>query len=242
MSAFAGYVVLLGSGWMAFNQDSAVRFPWNLCWNELLAAMFAVQHSGMARHAFKTALNRYVTEGLERSLYVAASGILLLVLVLGWQPVAPGSEAIWRLPAAFSLVSLLGAVGVLLLTPYLAPATFLGFRQAWTGEANEKHDVLRIVGPYRWVRHPLMGCVLVFLWGHAVMPAELLLLSGTLTAYVLVGTFLEERDLRRRFGSAYREYACRVPALIPWRAPAPPAVYPLGEPPAPAANGFPLPQ
>jgi protein-S-isoprenylcysteine O-methyltransferase Ste14 len=68
-----------------------------------------------------------------------------------------------------------------------------------------------------------MSCTLLFLWGLPVMSPTLALLSGGLTAYVLRALWLEERDLRQEFGAAYEEYRRRVPALIPWRPPLPPA-------------------
>ena len=66
-----------------------------------------------------------------------------------------------------------------------------------------------------------MTCTLLFLWGQPVMPPELALLNGGLTCYILLALPLEERDLRRQFGAAYDDYRRRVPALIPWRKPAP---------------------
>jgi protein-S-isoprenylcysteine O-methyltransferase Ste14 len=76
-----------------------------------------------------------------------------------------------------------------------------------------------LVGPYRFVRHPLMACLLVFLWAQPVMTPTLALLSGGLTVYILIGVLLEERDLLRRFHPDYAIYRRRVPALIPWRRP-----------------------
>jgi protein-S-isoprenylcysteine O-methyltransferase Ste14 len=83
---------------------------------------------------------------------------------------------------------------------------------ATTDERN-----LRITGPYRWVRHPLMLGTLVFLWAQPVMPSELLLLDAGLTVYILLAIHLEERELIRKFGPAYADYRAKVPALIPWR-------------------------
>jgi protein-S-isoprenylcysteine O-methyltransferase Ste14 len=74
-----------------------------------------------------------------------------------------------------------------------------------------------------------MACTLVLLWVQPVMPPTLALLSGGLTLYVGVGLTLEERDQLRRFGPAYEVYRRRVPALVPWRRPAPPATFPAGQ-------------
>src|SRR5262249_9007457 len=86
-----------------------------------------------------------------------------------------------------------------------------------------------VLGPYRYVRHPQMALQLVIFWCQPVMTWTLALLSGGLTVYTAVGLLLEERDLLRRFGSAYAEYRRQVPALIPWRRPAAPAPPPAAE-------------
>jgi len=106
------------------------------------------------------------------------------------------------------------------------PWRFFGLRQVWQ-PGPLPPEPLRITGPYRDVRHPLMTCTLLFLWGQPVMPPALALLNGGLTIYILLALPLEERDLRRQFGAAYDAYRRRVPALLPWRLPAPSG---LGEP------------
>jgi hypothetical protein len=79
-------------------------------------------------------------------------------------------------------------------------------------------------GPYRWVRHP-------FYLGNLLLEIGLLLFAGAwiaLPAYLLVALFAyratireEEEDLAALHGDAWREYAGRVPALLPWRRPCP---------------------
>jgi protein-S-isoprenylcysteine O-methyltransferase Ste14 len=115
--------------------------------------------------------------------------------------------------------AMLGALGMLLFMLRFDGLGLIGIRQVWKHGQPEAPDPLQIVGPFRWVRHPLMACIIVFLWCHPVMPPTLALLSGGLTVYVLLALVLEERDLITRFGSAYRAYRARVPLLVPWRPP-----------------------
>jgi protein-S-isoprenylcysteine O-methyltransferase Ste14 len=178
-------------------------------------AALALQHSGMARQSFKRIWTRLIPDYLERSVYAAASGLVLAAMCWWWQPV-PG-EPWWHLPLVVEAGAILGAVGIALVALRFDGLGLLGIRQVWEHGRSKEPDRLLIVGPYRWVRHPLMACLLVFLWCHPVMPPTLALLSGGLTVYILLALLLEERDLTARFGAAYRAYRQRVPLLVPWR-------------------------
>jgi protein-S-isoprenylcysteine O-methyltransferase Ste14 len=180
-------------------------------------AAFAVQHSGMARRAFKNVWTRLVPDYLERAVYVATSGVVLFGLCWCWQPL-PG-EPLWRLPVALEAGALLGGLGIVLVAWHFDGLGLIGIRQVREHGCEPKSERLLIVGPYRWVRHPLMACLIVFLWCHPVMPPALAFLSGGLTVYILLALILEERDLRARFGIAYLVYRQRVPLLLPWRRP-----------------------
>jgi protein-S-isoprenylcysteine O-methyltransferase Ste14 len=187
-------------------------FPWVINFGWLFLA--AGQHSGMARQSFKQWLTRWIPAALERSLYVAVSGILLAALTLGWQPL-PGAP-LWHGPLWIAALSLLAALGVGLCCGWFDHATFFGLRQAWTGNANARSP-LRIEGPYRYVRHPLMLGLLIALWAQPIMPPELLMMNVGLTVYILIAIRWEERDLVREFGAEYEQYRRKVPALIPFR-------------------------
>jgi methanethiol S-methyltransferase len=222
MGALAALVVLLGLGLMP--ERAALPLPWPWVVNAGWLLLFGVQHSGMARPQFKARWTNLVPAHLERSAYAALSGAILLGLALTWQDLPVGE--LWRLPLGFEAVALLGALGVLLVARWFDGLGLLGFRQVWEQGRPVTADNLLIVGPYRFVRHPMQAAALVFLWGHPVMPVTLAALSGGLTLYVLVGLQFEERDLLAKFGPAYAAYRGRVPMLVPWRRPAAPATHP----------------
>jgi methanethiol S-methyltransferase len=189
--------------------------PWvvDVAW----LAAFGLQHSIMARDGFRRRWTQFVPPQLERSVYAALSGLLLLGLSLTWQPI-PGPEW-WHGPLFLLALPLAAGAGLVLVNMRFDHAGLFGLRQAWSAQPSAPERLL-IVGPYRYIRHPLMACLLAFLWLQPVMPPTLALLSGGLTLYVAVGVFFEERDLLRRFHPLYAAYRRRVPALIPWRRPA----------------------
>jgi len=61
-----------------------------------LLALFALQHSIMARPWFKRVWTRFVPESVERSTYVLFSSCALLFLFWQWLPIG---GAIWRIEA-----------------------------------------------------------------------------------------------------------------------------------------------
>jgi protein-S-isoprenylcysteine O-methyltransferase Ste14 len=214
-AAFALFVLLQGADLWPFPPLVAAPCPWcvDLAW----LAAFALSHSGMAREGFKRLWTRVVPARLERSLYAGLSGFLLLALPLVWQSL-PGKPW-WRLPAGLAVVPATAGLGLALVNLWHDHAGLFGLRQAW-GVAPAEEERLIVSGPYRYVRHPLMACLLVFLWAQPVMRPESALLAGGLSAYILAGIRLEERDLERRFHPHYAEYGRRVPMLLPWRRPA----------------------
>src|SRR3954454_3334612 len=58
----------------------------------VLLGAFALQHSIMARPAFKRWWERYVPRQIERSTYVLATSVLLAVICLAWRPLP---QQIW---------------------------------------------------------------------------------------------------------------------------------------------------
>lgn len=187
--------------------------------------LFGLQHSVMARPTWKRAVARAVPPHLERSTYVLVTSLLLLVLPVAWRPIP---KVLWHVDAPIARAALhaVGHAGFALIavaTLLLDHLEFFGLRQPWShwrGLAPSTSE-LRTPALYRFVRHPIyLGFLLAF-WCVPTMTAGHLLFSAGMSAYLLVGVTLEERDLVAHFGDAYRDYRRRVPMLLPWRPPRP---------------------
>jgi protein-S-isoprenylcysteine O-methyltransferase Ste14 len=185
-----------------------------------LLTAFALQHSVMARPAFKDWFTRFIPEPAERSTYVLASSLALIALFAHWRPLG---GVVWSVedPTAVVVLHGLCAFGwllVLVSTFLINHFDLFGLRQVWLYLTNVEYRPVgfRTPGPYRLVRHPLYVGWLFAFWATPTMTATHLLFAGVTTAYILVAIRLEERDLVASLGEAYREYRERVPMLIPF--------------------------
>ncbi len=187
----------------------------------LLLGVFAMQHSVMARPAFKKAWTRIVPEPAERSTYVLFSSVALIALFAFWRPLG---GVVWNLEsaAARALMQALFAAGfatVLVVTFLINHFDLFGLRQVWTYLRGREYRPLAFTtpGPYKLVRHPLyLGWFLAF-WATPSMTAAHLLFAAASTAYIVIAVFFEERDLTTVHGEAYVDYRSRVPKFIPRR-------------------------
>jgi protein-S-isoprenylcysteine O-methyltransferase Ste14 len=183
-----------------------------------LLALFAVQHSVMARPAFKRWWTRIVPESAERSTYVLFSSLALVALFVWWQPLG---GAIWQVssPAGVTTMYTLFALGwalLLYVTFLIDHFDLFGLRQVWFALRRKPATPVPFVTPwlYRQVRHPLYVGWLVIFWATPVMTVTHLVFAGMCTAYILIGIQLEERDLAA-VHPEYAEYRQRVPMLLP---------------------------
>ncbi len=186
-----------------------------------LLTAFALQHSIMARPAFKRVWTRIIPEPLERSTYVLASTLLLGGIVAFWQPLG---GVLWQLtdPLAVALLYGLFAVGWALL--FLASFQInhfdlFGLRQVWLYFRGKPYTPIKFTTPwlYRHMRHPLYVGLMIGLWAAPTMTVAHLVFALLCTAYVLVGTRLEEKDLEEALPE-YRQYKKHVPMFIPGNA------------------------
>jgi protein-S-isoprenylcysteine O-methyltransferase Ste14 len=190
-----------------------------------LLGLFAVQHSVMARPAFKRVWTRIVPQPVERSTYVLASSLALILLFWQWRPLG---GVVWSIenPVGRAVMHAGFAFGwglVLVATFLINHFDLFGLRQVWLHLRGRAYTMLpfKTPGPYRLVRHPLyVGWFFAF-WSTPTMTATHLLFAVMTTAYILIAIQLEERDLVNALPE-YAAYRDRVPMLIPGtrRAPA----------------------
>jgi protein-S-isoprenylcysteine O-methyltransferase Ste14 len=184
----------------------------------LLLGLFAIQHSIMARPAFKQWWARIFPVACQRSTYVLLSSLIMLLLFWQWRPIpAPawqmGGMAAWLLIGVYWL----GWLTVFASTFMIDHFDLSGLRQAFFAlrRAEDPGQSFRTPLLYKIVRHPLMLGFLLAFWATPEMSAGHLLFAIMTTAYILVGLQLEQRDLIAEFGTTYQQYRARVPMLLP---------------------------
>lgn len=187
--------------------------------NIALIALWGVQHSVMARQGFKRAWTKIVSKPIERSVYVLAASIVLMIMFRFWQPI---DATVWTVtnPLLSSLLWLLFWAGwgtVLLSTFLINHFELFGLQQAWVHARGRELAPPRFHTPflYKWVRHPLyLGFFLAF-WSTPHMTAGHLILALGMSAYMLIAIRYEERDLVAFHGRDYEDYRGRVGMLLP---------------------------
>ncbi len=189
--------------------------------NLLLLAVFALQHSVMARPAFKRWWTQFVPKSVERSTYVLLSTAALALLCWQWRPMP---TVLWSttdpyLAEVLIGLSLLGFVIALTSTYLINHFELFGLQQVvhnLTGR-EAPQPVFRTPLFYKVVRHPLYLGFLIAFWVTPSMTVGHLLFAAATTGYIVIGALLEERDLVDLFGDDYRRYREKVSMLIPWR-------------------------
>jgi protein-S-isoprenylcysteine O-methyltransferase Ste14 len=183
-----------------------------------LLSLFAVQHSVMARPWFKRALLRVVPQAAERSTYVLASSLALILLFWQWSPLGGVvwdiQNPTWR--AVTYVAFAFGWLLVLVTTFIINHFDLFGLRQIWLHLRGREYKPLPFVtpGPYRLVRHPLYVGWLFAFWAAPTMTVTHLFFAVVTTAYILAAIQLEERDLIDAHPE-YAEYRRRVPMIVP---------------------------
>jgi protein-S-isoprenylcysteine O-methyltransferase Ste14 len=193
-----------------------------LVWDAFLSAIYFLQHSGMVRRSFRGRLRAFIPEPFHGLVFTVASALALLLCLALWQRVGEPTDRLdgvptWLMRALFLLALIGFAWGIRALESF---DTF-GIRPAvaYLRGSRTRPFPFVVRGPYRWVRHPLYFFALVLFWSCPAITLDRLLFNGLWTVWVILGTFLEERDLVLEFGDSYVQYQGQVPMIFPWRIP-----------------------
>ena len=189
--------------------------------DSLLLGIFAIQHSVMARPAFKKWWTAIINPAIERSTYVLLSSLALLLIYWQWQPML---SVVWKsdnrtVVLIANAVYFLGWLIVFFSTFMINHFELFGLKQIFENFKNKpsKPATFKTNFFYKIVRHPIMLCFIIAFWATPVMTLGHLVFSITTTLYILIAVkFLEERDLRKFHGEEYEAYQKKVPMIFPF--------------------------
>jgi protein-S-isoprenylcysteine O-methyltransferase Ste14 len=211
----------VGNLWVPKSIDAAPTRPLGLALliDGAVLALFAIQHSVMARPAFKRWWTRIVPQEAERSTYILFAGIALIVMFVFWEPIG---GVVWDVQAPLGRELLYGGYalgwGLVFLSTFLINHFDLfGLRQIWLQLRRTPYTALPFKTPmlYRYVRHPLYVGLLFAFWSTPTMTLTHLVFAIATTVYILIAIQLEEHDLLAEF-PAYARYRKSVPMLVPF--------------------------
>ena len=157
--------------------------------------------------------------------------ILLLIPLILWMQANPGPPIwLWQGALAWLMkgLTLSAVLGFLWSLKAYDNSVFLGITQ-WknrhntnTGTSTNTNttdpEQLHISTQHRFVRHPWYFFFLVIMWTQDLHLTQVIV-YGLITAYLFIGSRLEEQKLIVQFGEAYINYRKQVPGLfpLPWR-------------------------
>jgi protein-S-isoprenylcysteine O-methyltransferase Ste14 len=203
----------------SIDSGEAELFSQALLINVLLLGLFAIQHSVMARPAFKRWWTRFVPQPVERSTYVLLASLALILLFWQWRPL---TDIVWNVENTVGRYILwalffLGWATVLVGTFLINHFDLFGLRQVYLYQRGEEYTNLSFRTPflYKIVRHPIMLGFIIAFWSTPHMTIGHLIFAIVTTAYIVIAIQLEERDILRIHGTAYEEYRKQVSMLLP---------------------------
>ena len=222
---FAAFLYLVGwvgaFDFMPTSVDKGLAAPMGtaVVVNIALIVLFGLQHSVMARPAFKANWTKVVPPPIERSIYLLSTVVALYLLFAFWHPI---EGVLWSVQnetirLAIWVLFFIGWGILFIATWLLNHFELFGLQQAWLHLRGKDAAPMKMRTPlfYKAVRHPIYTGFFIAFWATPNMTYSHLLAAVGFTVYIMVGIAYEERDLLASFGEEYREYQRKVGAFIP---------------------------
>jgi protein-S-isoprenylcysteine O-methyltransferase Ste14 len=117
------------------------------------------------------------------------------------------------LPVIFGSLLIISGIYLLVITNNLFHVIGKGTLAPWLPP-----KLLVIIGPYKYIRNPMIGAVLLILLGEVIITGSVFLFSWFaifLIINIIYFIYSEEPALVKRFGNNYKKYKKTVPMFIP---------------------------
>ena len=217
------FFILFVGGWdflpLHINSSEPGPLPVAVSVNTGLIILLGLQHSVMARRGFKDSWIKLIPLATERSTYVLLSGVVFFLICFYWQAI---DGTCWHVDnqiarTTLTAIQLLGWGLVVASSFVINHFELFGLQQVYyhfTGKPEPSPNFTdRFL--YKIVRHPLQLGVLIGIWFTGTMTMTHLMLSVTMTLYIFVGLYFEEKDLVATLGQDYEDYRKRVRMIFP---------------------------
>ncbi len=188
--------------------------------NTLLLALFAVQHTIMARPGFKAWWTKIIPKPIERSTFVLAATLVFALFLWQWRPIA---GVVWSVDhdigAAILIgINFLGWAIFFWSTFLINHFELFGLQQVYNHLRGAQPPARTFKNPslYKLCRHPMMLGFLIAFWATPHMTVGHLFFSIAVTAYIFMGMWFEERDLVTALGPPYEAYRQEMPMILPF--------------------------
>jgi protein-S-isoprenylcysteine O-methyltransferase Ste14 len=202
--------------------DSGAEVPFAKAFliNLGLIIFFGLQHTVMARPTFKQWWTKVIPTHVERSTYVLAACLALMLLCWQWQPLP---AVIWHIenPIGYWALVWLFVFGWLFsffAASLIAQFDLIGIQQVYLYWRDKPYTPppFQVVSVYKYIRHPIMLGTIIGLWATPTMSVGHLLLATGFTVYIFIAIHFEEKNMVESYGKLYQKYQQETSKLIPF--------------------------
>jgi protein-S-isoprenylcysteine O-methyltransferase Ste14 len=188
--------------------------------NTFALLLFGIQHSVMARPAFKSWITCFIDPSVERSTYIIATALAIGGMCHLWTPIG---SVLWQVESGIGVylirgIAIFGWVFLFLATFMINHFELFGLRQTFDPMQGKSAAVgtFKMSGFYKIVRHPIQTGILIGIWAVPISTTSHLIFAAGISVYIFIGLYFEEKDLIQEFGATYLDYMKRVKRVIPF--------------------------